>query len=119
MQDFCSGQPNEDETRACYESASAIIGRFSMGAKESAATACSYFPNKYKRICFVTTAQAVIEEDRANVKGALALCTSAGSESKQCLQEIAARASFFYPRGSREFAQFCEQFPSEVQSQCL
>lgn len=119
VQDFCTGQPNEDETRACYESASAIIGRFSMGAKEGAATACSYFPDKYKRICFVTTAQAIIEEDRANVNGAIALCATAGAESKQCLQEIAARASFFFPRGSREFARFCEQFPAGIQTHCL
>lgn len=119
VQDFCSGQPNENETRACYESASAIIGRFSMGSKEGAAAACSYFPDTYKGICFVTSAQAIIEEDRAAVKDAIALCNTAGSESTQCKREIAGRASFFFPRESRDFSKFCEQFPAEIQSYCL
>jgi len=119
VQEFCSGQPNESETRACYESASAIIGRRSLGMKENIGAACSYFPEKYKHICFVSTAQAAIEEDRAAVKDAIALCNNAGSASNQCLREIAGRAGFFFARGTSEYAQFCTQFPAEIQSSCL
>lgn len=119
VQEFCSGQPNEAETRACYESASAIIGRMSLGMTNNKGESCSYFPERYKHICFVTTAQAAIEEDRTAVKDAIRLCNNAGSASSQCLKEIAGRASFFFPRGSPQYAQFCGQFPAEIQTVCL
>ena len=116
---FCSGQPNETETKACYESASAIVGRMSLGSDEKAANACAKFPHDRQAICFIATAQAILEEDRTNARGAIAQCGRAGGITHECLSTLADRAGFFFTRGSSEHRAFCALFPDDIRERCL
>ncbi len=117
---FCSGQPNTEEETNCYQSATAIIGRMSLQKPEQAAGACNALPLSRKTLCFVTVAQALIEEDRKDVGKAIALCRRAPKDiAEECIASLAGRATYFLGGNSSRIRDFCRIFPLEFQAKCL
>lgn len=116
---FCKGQPNTEETAACYESASAIIGRMTLGNIDAAAQACAAIPAGEQATCYVMAAQAIVEEDRSNGSVALMLCKRAeGLLADNCLATLAGRAGFLFTSRSREGVAFCALFNDEQRTIC-
>lgn len=114
---FCSGQPNETEERACYEAATAIIGRLSLG-KEGRADACAKLLPQWQPLCYVSVAQAIIEEDRTQGEAALAECRRAPAHAaRECEATLASRADFILGN-SPERAAFCDAVSTEMQAMC-
>jgi len=116
---FCSGQPNEDEVNACYQTASAIVGRMSLGNPQQAIDACAAFPTTRHVECFSTVAQTRLEEQQTNGEVAIALCEAAPDPVvRDCLAVLAQRASFIFPPQSTERSRFCALFPEHLRESC-
>lgn len=117
--DFCSGQPNVEEERKCYESISAIVGRMSLDDVDKAVAACSSFPSAYQSTCFAASAQAVLEESRLDGADAIALCDRAGEPmATKCKSELASRALFIYGDNSSRREAFCALIPESARTMC-
>ncbi len=116
---FCSEQPNATETDRCYESATTIIGRQSLGNADRAADACLKVPTQFRSMCFITVAQALLEEDRTQGAAAVAFCNRAPEPtSNECVMTLASRAQWIFPEKSPEREQFCKALPSEYRAYC-
>lgn len=116
---FCSGQPNADETNNCYQTSSAIVGRMSLGNDQKAIRACLKFPATRQAECFSTTAQTRLEEQQTSGEVAIAFCTVAPvSIVHECLKTLARRASFIFPPQSAERDRFCAMFPADIRHMC-
>ena len=119
VESFCSGQPNEEEENACYQSATAIIGRLSLGNPEKAASACEKLPQNRREICFGTAAQSVLEENRDDASSAIALCARAeGPVARSCMTMLAAQATFIFGHNKPEMNAFCAALPADIRAQC-
>lgn len=119
VKSFCSGQPNSEEEMACYQSATAIIGRMSLGDADKAASACRNVPSQWQDLCFATTAQAVLEENRDDASKAISLCKLAeDSVAQNCMMSLARRASFIFGTNAPEMYKFCNNLPESLQSSC-
>ena len=115
---FCSGQPNAKEVDACYDSATAIIGRMHLSEPNKGAQACAELPAARQEVCYTSAAQALIEEDRGHGKDALALCARAkGSVAEGCMKLLASRSRFFFA-DFRERLQFCTLFDERYRDLC-
>ena len=107
---FCSAQSNDELEEHCYRSAFTIVGRLALATPESAALACVHAPTGRQEMCYSVLAQTVLEEDRANVTGALALCARAPSEiAGTCVQWLIHQASFIFGSNTEEYTQFCKE----------
>ena len=115
---FCSEQPNQEETRSCYESVAAIIGRQSLDRPDAVARACAHYPSEYQLLCYEYGARARIEEDHAAGEQALAVCESAGTYSYQCMTRLAETAQFAFAN-TKVRRDFCALLPMDLQSRCL
>ncbi|MSU74071.1 hypothetical protein EXS56_02945 [Candidatus Kaiserbacteria bacterium] len=119
VKSFCSDQPNAAEETACYESATAIIGRLSLGSSEKAASACEKLPQKWQDICFRTAAQAVLEENRDDASKSIALCALAqGPLVRSCMLSLATQAAFIFGQNRSELNAFCAALPADIRGQC-
>ncbi|MCE9541466.1 hypothetical protein K8R03_02805 [Candidatus Kaiserbacteria bacterium] len=119
VESFCSGQPNAEEETACYQSATAIIGRMSLGDPAKAADACGKLPSERQDLCFKTTAQAVLEENRNDASKAISLCARApGSIARNCMETLTMQAPFIFGQNSDELQRFCAALPADMRSQC-
>lgn len=120
VEKFCSAQPSATEADACYQTASAIVGRMSLGKQSQAVEACSKFPALRHVECFSTVAQTRLEEQQTNGEVAVALCEAAPSAVvRECLAILARRASFIFPPTSAERSRFCLLVPDDVRSLCM
>ena len=116
---FCSEQPNTVEEENCYHSATAIIGRMSLGKPERAARACEHLPDTWRHLCFATAATAVIEESRDAAEAAISLCGRAPSDvAQRCLRTLASRAHFVFGADESRKQAFCGEMPREWQAEC-
>jgi hypothetical protein len=116
---FCAGQPNEDETTKCYETATTIIGRQSLGNVEGAASACEVMAADQRAMCFATVAQAFLEEDRAEAAKALVFCDRAPQEiAGECIATLVSRARWIFSEESEDLKRFCAAVPSEYRARC-
>lgn len=116
---FCSGQPNANETDACYQTSSAIVGRMSLGNEAQAVGACTSFPALRQAECFSTVAQTRLEEAQTNGEVAVALCAAAPQQIiDPCFETLARRASFIFAPGSSERGRFCSLLPENHQKIC-
>lgn len=119
VESFCSNQPNPTEETACYESATAIIGRQSLGSPEKAASACEQLPQQRQDLCFRTAAQAVLEENRTDASKAIALCARAqGPLARSCMVSLSAQAGFIFGQNRSEMKQFCAALPVDMRARC-
>jgi hypothetical protein len=116
---FCSGQPNAAEEMACYESASAIIGRMTLGDSSKAVSACSKLEEQWQGVCFATTAQAILEENRTDASKSIELCAMAPtSVSRSCMMTLMNRASFIFGDNTGELRNFCAALPADMRALC-
>jgi hypothetical protein len=116
---FCSAQPNEAETNACYQTATAIVGRMSLGNQEQAVKACGFLPSSRQVECFSTVAQTRLEEGQTNGERAIAVCHAAPEDiAHECLTTLARRASFIFAPESQERLRFCSLMPADIQGLC-
>ena len=117
---LCRDQPNDNEEIACYQSATAIIGRLSLGSPEQAASACNQLPRNRQELCFGTAAQAVLEENRDDASKAVALCAMApNAVTRSCMTTLISQAGFIFGQNMDKFRQFCAALPTDVRSQCV
>jgi len=117
---FCAGQPNEQEELRCFEAASGIVGRLSLGQENQALTACSAFPLERQALCFTSSAQAIVEESRQDSAAAVRLCQRAPSAVMGvCLSTLASRASFIYGQDRAGEQAFCAEFPEPYSQTCM
>ncbi|MBI5457503.1 hypothetical protein HY971_02135 [Candidatus Kaiserbacteria bacterium] len=117
---FCSGQPSAELEDLCYRSAFTIIGRLSLGKQEAAARACSKSPEIRQGMCYSVIAQSVLEEDRSDAKGALALCARAPEALVQgCREWLVSQAPFVFGSNAQEYRRFCTELPASLQQSCL
>lgn len=117
---FCSGQPGLIEESRCYESISAIVGRMSLGNSQKAAKACDSFPSERQEVCYSTSAQAVLEENRAEAARAIELCELAPAEiTRNCISLLVDRAPFIFGSGTRAHNLFCNAVPDREKERCL
>ena len=115
VESFCSGQPDAAEEIACYQSATAIIGRLSLGSPEKAASACEKLPHNRQDMCFGTAAQAVLEENRDDASKAIALCALAADPvARSCMLSLAAQAVFIFGQNKNEMKKFCAALPADI-----
>jgi len=118
--EFCSAQPNDVETDACYQTATAIVGRMSLGNQDQAVKACGLLPPSRQVECFSTVAQTRLEEGQTNGEKAIAVCAAAPAPvAGDCLGILARRASFIFPPASAERSRFCLLVPEDVRSLCM
>lgn len=116
---LCADQPNAEEETACYQSATAIIGRLSLGDTEKTATACTQLPNERQALCFATAAQAVLEENRDDASEAVALCAMAQpSISRTCMETLRTQAPFIFGNNRPALRAFCAALPVELRAPC-
>ena len=116
---FCARSPNAEQTDECYQSASSIIGRFSLGNPAGAAVVCNGLPADRQETCFAYSAGAVLEEDRSDGSKAIDLCGRASATvARACLMDLASRAQFTFGRGTQEYTQFCASLPANIRSAC-
>lgn len=117
---FCSSQPGVELEDHCYRAAFTIIGRLSLGEPEAAAHACRKSPPARQEMCYSVIAQSVLEEDRTNAKGALALCAKAPREiAEACAAWLVSQARFIYGSNRAEYNRFCEALPAPLMQSCL
>lgn len=117
--DFCSTQPTIDETHTCYQSISSVIGRQLLHNPPKAIAACSSIPDQYSLLCYVSVAQAFLEEDRADGDRALAICAGAPEALQSyCRKEIASRARFIFAPDSIEKKRFCDLIENKYDLSC-
>ena len=117
---FCSGQPNQTETDACYTSATTIIGRILLGQSDRVVTACEQLPTDRQVGCFTVSAQAILEENRNNAHDAIALCERApGSLAAECEANLSNRAQFIFGNNLNEYNAFCSSLPMSLRATCL
>ncbi len=116
---FCSDQPNASEELACYQSASAIIGRMSLGNPDRAVRGCVAAPPEWRATCFSAAARAVLEENRNDSEGALALCARAEEPvAAECIRNLAQDTPFIFGDDRMRARRFCEALPPEFSSLC-
>lgn len=118
--DFCARQPDTQEEKACYQSASAIIGRSSLNNFDQAEKACDAAPRAWQPLCYETVARAIVEEDRDDGAGAASFCVRGKSSEvrEYCEDELARLAEFIYGSDSRSKARYCKALPLRVQAIC-
>ncbi len=116
---FCSKQPNAEQESDCYDTATAIIGRMHLADPDGAATACTALPQSRQSVCFISVAQAQIEEDREKGADALAFCSRApGDIASQCVQTLVERSSSYFPPDSPDQDAFCALASAEYHTPC-
>lgn len=116
---FCSGQPNSTEKENCYQSISSIVGRMSLNNPTKVALACGNFPDEGKDICYGTSAQAVLEENRSDSEKAISLCNLAPEKNKTtCLITLIDHASFIFGGDVMRYNKFCSLLPMELGQRC-
>jgi hypothetical protein len=82
-------------------------------------TACMSVPIHYQSLCFSTTAQALLEEDRLAGEQAIRLCERAPKETADaCLGNLATRAGWIFPSDSEDQTRFCALMPERFRAQC-
>jgi hypothetical protein len=116
---FCSGQPDEQETKSCYESAFSIIGRMSIGTPQSALDACAQVHFSHKRACYAYAARAVLEESRKDGEAAIALCAAAPSRYKAgCMEDVLSTAHFIFGNNIEASEQLCRTARTYIDVSC-
>lgn len=116
---FCSGQPNEEQTLACYQGATSIIGRMSLDDPKKAAAACSKLPQERQGLCFSYSAETVIQEDRNDASQAVALCNVAsGKERDTCFAHLLDHADFVFGKNKSQYGGLCKALPAPWGAQC-
>jgi hypothetical protein len=116
---LCAGEPNDEERDVCYISMSSIIGRMTLGAPERAAAACRQLPEDRVATCFSYSAEAVLEEDRADAAQAVALCKlGEASVADQCLSLLTNHADFIFGSANAQREAFCNAVPESLQQRC-
>lgn len=118
VEEFCSGQPNTQETDNCYQTATALIGRMHLDEPKKAIAACKKIPAARQSDCFAVIAQAVLEEDRANLTRAVQLCNVA-PVSEYCIRSLIARSRFIFGTSSPELMRFCGILGERFRKECL
>ena len=119
VESFCSHQPNAEEETACYQSATAIIGRQSLGNPERAASACTELPQKWQDMCFSTVAQAFLEENRTDASKAIGFCARAESVlAQRCMTWLITQAPFIFGQNKSEMKEFCAALPDGMKADC-
>lgn len=120
VQKFCAKQPNSTEEKNCYQSATAIIGRMSLGDVEKSSRACNALVDSWRLLCFINVATSIIEENRNDSAKAVAQCQKAGAhQAEECIKTLASRARWFFGTDARQHQQFCSVFPAEYHSVCI
>ncbi len=115
---FCSGQPNSEQERFCYESVSALIGRTSLADPTKSFNACAHFPEQFKSTCLFASALAILEEQRTDSARAVAYCAETGTFEEGCLAHLASRAHYVFGPNTFEHKKFCEHMPVTLRTQC-
>lgn len=116
---FCAVQPNEEERLKCYEAATAIIGRMSLNAPESAARACDVLPAERRALCYISVSRAVLEENRDAPDSALALCARADPEiANACVRALAEQARFIFGENKAQRAALCARMEAPYRAAC-
>jgi hypothetical protein len=116
---LCSLEPNAEEQNVCYVSMSSIIGRLSLGDPQHVARACAQFPLERQADCFGYSAEAVLEENRNDAAGAIALCGLASSAvGPQCIGLLADHARFIFGPDVSAQRRFCSALPNEFAARC-
>ncbi len=118
VETLCANQPNDTELTNCIGTLATITGRLLLDTPDRVITSCMAFPEELRHVCFRTSAQAVVEEDRAQGAKAIALCQRAGAYADQCLSHLAARAGFIFSQTPKR-SQFCDEFPYEYRAACM
>lgn len=117
--DFCSGQPNTIEERHCYESVSSIVGRVWLGKPTASASTCDNFPAKWQSLCYAFSAQAVLEENRNDAPGALAVCElGVPVVGTSCVEALVDRARFIFGNDDAARRSFCAHVPDFLKEKC-
>ncbi len=118
---FCAHQPNAKEEYNCYRSATAIIGRSSLGHGDSGNTACSHLPQLWQGVCAISVASAILEEDLNAGPAAIAACTNVSllSASETCLSTFADHVQFYFGSDPVARAAFCHALPEPQRTVCL
>jgi hypothetical protein len=116
---FCAGQPDAEQTDNCYTSATTIIGRMNLGQPARAVAACAQLPRERQADCFEVIAQAVLEENRKDVQGAIALCGRAPEgDSDACISKLVSRGRFIFGDDFLSLHRFCALVPAHLQHAC-
>jgi len=115
---FCTGQPNNQEEVACYETALTLSGRFTLGDSSRALSLCGEMTETWKPMCYASGARAILEEERADGVKAVAFCMNAPApHQEQCLASLADTANFIFGDSS-ERKDFCALIPRELRLRC-
>jgi hypothetical protein len=116
--EFCSGHPDIAEETACYEAVFAITGRQLLGKESEIVTACEAAPDNRKDLCFLSAAQAFLEESRTDGSPAISVCAHAGSRANTCYTALAQRAVWNFGTNEEMRANFCAKLPNEYRVMC-
>lgn len=116
---FCSGQPNESEEKACFESMFSILGRQTLARPERAHAACEAVPEVRRVECYGRVALAFLEENRMEPGDGIGFCSRApGEYARACLDFIAERALFIFGANRIALERFCRALPPSHQPVC-
>lgn len=117
---FCSGQPNSEEERACYDSALSVLGRQTLGNGKAASSVCAGFTGMLRRECFGRVALSYLEEEREDGVAAFSFCSRAGgADGEECLAFLAERAAFVFGADEVRLWKFCMLLPASMRNVCM
>lgn len=118
---FCSGQPNADQEKHCYEIAfSAIAWQYTADPKKLASI-CAAVPSSEEEYCFDTVAMRMFGEDKTNGSGVVALCKDAPTLSLQnsCLSDTVAHLYDYFGTEADAYQSFCGLLPDPLRGECF
>lgn len=116
---YCSGHPNRELEDYCYQAAFTIIGRQLLGRPDDAVRACDVIPGERRAFCYSIVANAILEENRMDAAGAVAICERGGkSVSDSCLAFLIQTAPFNFGSNAKLYSNFCAAFPDEHRARC-
>lgn len=117
---FCSGQPNQTEEQACYDTVFSVLGRQTLGRSSLAVEQCLALPDDLKEECVGRVALSYLEEDREDGAAAVGFCRALpGEDTEHCLSFLAARASFVFGTDEIRLWKFCSRLPSVLRKECI
>jgi hypothetical protein len=116
---FCAGQPTVAEEEHCYQSASSIVGRLLLGQPDAVSSTCDNFPPKWQSTCYAFGAQAVLEERRSDLSGALAICElGVPVVGTSCIEMLVDHARFIFGADINTKRAFCALVPDYLKKKC-
>ena len=116
---FCMTSDSVLTQKDCLTSVLSIGARGSLWNTKKQEAICVRLPKKIGQMCFNVLAEAIVEEDRTEIKAATDVCYGAPAEFRDgCFGYLLALSDFTFGDNEQAKKQLCEALPGEWLSRC-